>query len=224
MSDTPYLPLLSGFFRKLHRTDYSRGEVIYESDSDYQRVFYINKGYVKSYFISSDGGYNMLTIYGPNSIFPLGPTLRKDIGRTPFHLLDTVYFEAIIDVDLYFSKSDDMFSFCEKNPKAYKEMLTALVRNYDLYLSRVEASIMKHARQRIAHQLIVLASSFSSETYGQRVLDVPLTHQDIADSLGMARETVSREMEAFKHDGLVDVKDQHIIITDIEKLSSEREY
>ena len=55
------------------------------------------------------------------------------------------------------------------------------------------------------------------------MLEVPLTHQDIADSLGMARETVSREMERFKKEGLLEVKDQHIIITDAERLCAERD-
>lgn len=222
MSYTPHLPLLSQFFRKQHHVDYAREEVVFDSDSDYQRVFFINRGYVKSYFIGSDGDYNILTIYGPSSIFPLGPTLRDDIGKSPFHLTDIVYFEAITDVDLHFAQTSDLLNYCEQKPKAYREMLAALIDNYDLYLSRVEGSLMKRARQRIAHQLIVLSNLFSSEMYGQFVFEVPLTHQDIADSLGMARETVSREMEKFKQDGIIETKDQHIIIIDIEKLHIER--
>lgn len=220
---TNELTLLYEFFSRHREADYDRGEIVFESYAKQKKTFYLTRGFVKSYFINSDGHYNILTLYGPGSIFPLGPALREDIGKSPYHLRDTVYFEAITDVRVFVADSSELVSFCEKTPEAYREMLTALISNYELYLSRVEGSLMKHARQRIVHQLMVLSSSFATETYGQLILEVPLTHQDLADCLGMARETVSRELERLRYDGLLDTKDRHIILLDLEALQAEVE-
>ena len=210
--------LLFSFFLQRAKAHYGRGEIVFDSKSKNKQTFYIVDGYVKSYIITNDGDYNILTIYGPGFIFPLGPALRNDMGRSPYHLQDTVYFEAITDIEVHFARPEDLTLYCNENPVAYREMLSVLVRNYELFLSRVEGSLMKHAGQRIAHQLLVLCGSFAKKAYGQYIIDVPLTHQDISDSLGMARETVSREMEKLKKQGVIDTKDRHVIILDIEKL------
>lgn len=59
------------------------------------------------------------------------------------------------------------------------------------------------ARGRIIAELISLAERFG-ESHGNRILiEAPITHQDIADSINMTRETASRALEQLFEERLM---------------------
>jgi len=53
------------------------------------------------------------------------------------------------------------------------------------------------------------------------VIEAPVTHQDIADSINMTRETASRALELLTKDGLIIQKNHLFILKDVEKLQDE---
>jgi CRP/FNR family transcriptional regulator len=65
-------------------------------------------------------------------------------------------------------------------------------------------------RQRIARQLLTFAGEFGS----QRPLVVPMSHEDIADSVGSAREVVTRHLARFREEGLVVLDRGQITLVD----------
>lgn len=201
------------------------GEIVYESDASEAMIFLIEEGYLKSYTITNDGETNILNFYGPDSVFPLGPSLRKSIGRRrSFRVQSTVYFECITEAVIYKRTVKDFLGLIENNPQIYKELVYRLLHNYEMYLSSAEAMRFRAARKRVAHQLLVLANRFSSSdiegrgTEGWNIIELPLTHQDLSDNLGMARETITRELENLRQEGFIEIKDRHIIIYNLENL------
>jgi CRP-like cAMP-binding protein len=64
--------------------------------------------------------------------------------------------------------------------------------------------------QKVAHLLIQLMERYSSESEG--ILPIPLTRQEIADSLGSSVESVIRIMSDWSHKGFVKTTEQHIEI------------
>ncbi|MEO1132123.1 MAG: Crp/Fnr family transcriptional regulator [Cyanobacteria bacterium J06639_1] len=80
------------------------------------------------------------------------------------------------------------------------------------------AAILSHARQteaflsvmhypkledRLWHLLLWLAKKFSHRVHGGRLIDLRLTHQDLADAIGATRVTVTRTIGAFKQAGVL---------------------
>jgi len=49
-------------------------------------------------------------------------------------------------------------------------------------------------------------------------IDLPVTHQDLANMIGTARETVSRNMARFRQQGLVRDGQQSLEITNLSSL------
>jgi CRP/FNR family nitrogen fixation transcriptional regulator len=45
-----------------------------------------------------------------------------------------------------------------------------------------------------------------------RVLDLPMSRNDIADYLGLTIETVCRAISAFKRDGMIDIPSPHRVV------------
>ena len=52
----------------------------------------------------------------------------------------------------------------------------------------------------------------------QIIINAPITHQDIADSINMSRETASRALEQLFNSGLMGQKDHLFTVFDIDKL------
>ncbi|MEX0668131.1 MAG: Crp/Fnr family transcriptional regulator [Candidatus Saccharimonadales bacterium] len=209
--------LLASFFHQGKPMDYSSGELIYESSS-HPTTFYIEEGFIKSYKITDEGEINILSLYGAGYIFPLVPTFRSQLGRGGYHVRGVIYYEAICDSVIYKKSGKELFEFSDKNHDAYKELSVSLLNNSEIYLSRIGALHFKLAKDKLVYQLLVLVNLFSHKAAQGRVIDVPLTHQDIGDILGLARETVSREMEKLKAGNLIAYQGRHIKIIDVDKL------
>ena len=57
---------------------------------------------------------------------------------------------------------------------------------------------------------------------GPLEFDLPLTREAMADYLGLTLETVSRQVNALKRDGVIDlVGKRHVIVPDFDRLSEE---
>ncbi|MEX0934297.1 MAG: Crp/Fnr family transcriptional regulator [Candidatus Saccharimonadales bacterium] len=210
--------LLSNFFHQGKPLNYSDGDLIYESSSSQQSTFCIEEGFVKSYKITDQGETNILSLYGVGYIFPLIPTFRSQLGRSGYHVRGAIYYEAICDSVIYKKSGKELFEFSDKNHDAYKELSISLLNNSEIYLSRIGALHFKLAKDKLIYQLLVLANLFSHKSGTGKVIDIPLTHQDIGDILGLARETVSREMEKLKANNLIAYQGKHIEIIDVDKL------
>jgi CRP/FNR family transcriptional regulator len=72
---------------------------------------------------------------------------------------------------------------------------------YDLTLLNVKTRIVK--------RLLLL-----SEEYGGTRIPFKITHQQLADMVGAARETVSKVLQELQDQGLIEIKDKRIRLID----------
>ena len=84
----------------------------------------------------------------------------------------------------------------------------------------------KTAREKIASLLSIIARRDATLNLagveGPLEFDLPLTREAMADYLGLTLETVSRQVNALKRDGVIDlVGKRHVIVQDFDRLSEE---
>ena len=82
----------------------------------------------------------------------------------------------------------------------------------------------KTAREKIASLLSIIARRDATLNLagveGPLEFDLPLTREAMADYLGLTLETVSRQVNALKRDGVIDlVGKRHVIVPDFDRLS-----
>lgn len=183
-------------------------------------VVHIKKGYVKRYILGTDGVESMQVVYGPGDILPLTPvfTLIFDLKINEGN--ETTYYRAITDVELYAVNSDDLLSALNTNPMMYKDLLFVAGVRLASNIHRLDNVSFKVANRRVIHELIYLAEHFGKQFEGGILVQVPLTHDDIASLLNMARVTVSICMARLREKNLID-SDRKIIILDLEGLKKE---
>ncbi len=193
---------------------FSKSEVLVQGDEEPKGVYLIKSGYVKAYTISRTGQKNLLLIHGADEIMPLPWALdgAQKLG---------VFYEAMNDVTIISSSKDDLRKAMGSNAWLTEQMLRQLVSTFTVYAQRIQSLEYRLPRERVIARLLDLADRFGKITHEGVIIMAPITHQDVADSINMTRETASRALELLFHDGLVSQKHHLFIVLQPEKMEGE---
>lgn len=194
--------------------EFSKGEILVQGDEEPSGVYWIRSGYVKAYSISHLGQQNLLLIHGANEIMPLPWALDgpQKVG---------IFYEAMSDVSVLNTSKDSLRSAMGREPWLTEQILRQLVNTFTVYAQRIQNLGFRSPRARVIACLLDLATRFGRPRSYTVVIDAPVTHQDIADSINMTRETASRELEGLFKDKLVTQKDHFFILNNEADLQAE---
>jgi CRP/FNR family transcriptional regulator len=99
----------------------------------------------------------------------------------------------------------------ERNPSLAmaiaREVSARLIETYHEIVIREQGSL----RQRLARQLLNFAGEMPTP---ERPLVLPLSHEDVADAVGSAREVVSRHLERFQAEEMLALERGQITLVD----------
>src|SRR4030095_10987841 len=193
---------------------FPKGEVIVQGDEEPKGVYLIQKGYVKAYSISHLGQENLLLVHGANEIMPLPWALDgpQKLG---------IFYEAISNVTVLITSKIDLRSAMGSNSWLTEQILRQLVNTFTVYAQRIQSLGYRLPRERVIACLLALATRFGHKVGQDTVIKAPITHQDIADSISMSRETASRAIMLLTKDELLAQKNHLFIIKNEQKLQSE---
>jgi CRP-like cAMP-binding protein len=83
----------------------------------------------------------------------------------------------------------------------------------------IESLLHREVSCRLATLLLNLDERFGEENGAGRLIDVRLTHQDLANMIASTREAVSKVMSEFQRDGVVESRNRRIAIIDGDALA-----
>ena len=152
----------------------------------------------------------MTNIFKPISFYPMSWA----INNTP----NAYFFEAMDEVEVWRAPREDVISFVKSNPDVLFDLMSRVFKGVDGMLTRMTYLMSGNAYDRLAIELLIYAKRFGE---GKGNIQINISEKDLAAQTGMTRETVSREIKILKKKGLVIVKKNKIMITDI--LTLERE-
>lgn len=195
---------LAEYFKKGRQLTCEAGQVILAPGEASPEVFYIENGFIKVYSISRRGEIYLHIIYKSGEIFPLTWTIKNS--------RHDVFYEAISDTGLRRLPKADFLKFVKSNSAAAYILLEQFAAQFDIHISRVENLQHRRADERVAHRLLALAKRFGQEHGGETIIDAPITHQLIADSINLTRESVSRAIEKLENLGAIRYSERKIVI------------
>jgi CRP-like cAMP-binding protein len=192
---------------------FEKEETIINGIDEPDGVYLIKKGFVKAYSVSKAGHGNLLLIHQAGEFIPLPWAL--DGAHTT-----GLYYEAMTDVTVLRASKDKLRTAMGHNAWLSQEILKQAVNIIIVYTQRIQTLEFRSARGRIISEVLNLAERFG-EGHGKEIfINAPITHQDIADSINMTRETASRALELLFEEGLVGQKDHLFTILDLPKLQA----
>lgn len=203
---------LDNFFSSYKKIFFKKGETIIRPEEEPQNIYYLLKGYVRLYTLSKNAQELTFIIYKPGDFFPLIPA----IVNTASHY----YTEALTPLELYQTPAEDFRNFIKKNSDVLYEVSNRILIRLGGVFTRMEYALFGNAQNKVASIILICAERFGRKENKGILIEVPLTHQDIANLLGVARETVSIEMKKLENSGLIDYEAKHLLVRDIYGLKS----
>lgn len=85
---------------------------------------------------------------------------------------------------------------------------------------RLATAPFRTVHARFASALLELGSTFGVRDSRGLILNLKLTHRDLAALAGASRETASLALRDWRRDGLLLVEDKRVVLLDVERLST----
>jgi CRP/FNR family transcriptional regulator, nitrogen fixation regulation protein len=181
---------------------YSKGTEIFGEAEPADYIYQVIEGAVRTHKLLSDGRRQIGAFHLPGDIFGL------DNGD--FHRFTA---EAIVDTALRLVERRSLERVAKTDPTMARRLLTMTTANLQHVENRILLLGRNTARERVAAFLIEMNGRLTSAG----VIALPMNRRDIADYLGLAFETVSREFSAFHRKGylrFLDPMQRQIIVLD----------
>src|SRR5207253_2598102 len=99
-------------------------------------------------------------------------------------------------------------------------MSMQLATQFQAYMDRIDNLEYKKADERVAYRLLFLASRFGIKADNVITIDVPITHELLAQSVNLTRETVSRHVEILVSKDIISHINHRFAIKDLDGLTS----
>lgn len=204
---------LNNFFSKFRKYHYKKGEAILRGGDTPQGVYFINKGYVRDYSISKDGEELTLIIFKPEDFFPMQWVFND---RISLH-----YYNAMSAVELWRCSKEEFIKFIKANPEVLFELTSHILTRMGGIMQRMEYLAFGNAYQKVASILMICAERFGEKEGEEVVIKVPLVHRDVANLLGITRETASIEIKKLERKNLIAYRGKHLAVKDADGLKKE---
>jgi CRP-like cAMP-binding protein len=153
-----------------------------------QGIWQVCQGLVQLTTLYPTGEYGLLGWSGPSMCFGLSLT----------HL-QTYYAVALSDVYLMFHTLLEL----ESSPQLAHKLLPQMVRRVQQMETLLAISGQRRVDDRLYQLLLFLKQEFGQPIAEGTRLNIPLTHQDIANAIGTTRVTVTRMLGRLEEKGLI---------------------
>lgn len=188
-------PLLEALARYPVR-HFAAGEMILYQGEVPSSAFVLKKGIAKVYNISAQGDEKPVAFNCQPDLLASAWVFSKCNGALFF-------YEAHTDCEVYAVPRDDFLNLIKQDN-------AVLIQLVDRYVSVITASTLQlhalefsKASDKIIHMLFYLCQAHGIEEDGKITIDLPLTQQELANLLGLTRETTGIELLKLKRDGLL---------------------
>lgn len=194
----------------VEQLDLPRHHQIFGPGSPNQSIFFIERGSVRVTRPSPDGkSFVIISLLGP------GDLLGDIAWAEDTHDCSA---ETLEDCRIYQLARRDFDTLVKENPAFALGLIHVLASRLKQAQSRIEDLVFRQVPSRVAKLFMNLAENHGKVTPYGIVLDLPLTHQEIADIVGSSRVTVTQVLNRFRAMKWVAVKSKRVTIQNIEAL------
>lgn len=194
------------------RKRFSKGDFVFCAGDPGKNVYFLLGGRVKIYELSPLGREVILWFCFPGEIFGLAEVARGG-GRV-------VYAQACEDSEVLAVSQKQFRAFLKAHPDVAFLSMQVLASRLRV-LGEVLANLVSDdVNTRVAKLILRLGARYGKRVGKEIHLDIPLTHQEIADMVGTTRQTVTAVLGQLKRQGVLSI-DSHRIQIESEELLSE---
>jgi CRP/FNR family transcriptional regulator, cyclic AMP receptor protein len=171
-------------------------------------LYVVARGRVRVSASSSDGDERYLNELGPGEAF--GEIALLDGGPR------SATVTAVEDCELYSIERRAFYALLERTPALARAVIELLCRRVRWLTELTEASAFLGIPAQLARWLSTLATQQGNR--GPRGFEVRISQQELADFLGVSRQSVNEILRRWQRDGFIEIGRGRIVVLDLGRL------
>lgn len=183
------------------------GELIFRQGDAATSLILVVRGLVKVWRVAEDGTPITLALLGPGE--PIGTLYASR------EMPNTANVSAHIRTEILLWFLDPLRRIMDRDPVLFSNISSIVARFATRMIDRLEELATAPVEQRVARALI---RSIGLSLPTARIINLPLSRQDVADMSATTLPSVSRIMARWREDGLIGGHRGHIHLLDPARL------
>lgn len=175
-----------------------KGQILYRPEEKAELLFMLKKGKVEVYSLTADGKRLTVETIGAGTFFGEMPLTAQSMHHN--------FAEAVEHSLVCVLSKRDLEQLLLRKPQVALRLVENLSRRLEETRAKLEDATLRKATARICRALGRLDQGTSAP--------LGLTHQELADSTGLFRETVTNVLNRLQAQGLIELGKKKITIID----------
>ena len=193
---------------------YKKGDILCSQGAKSDTLFIINEGQVKISKLTKEGKEQIVHIFTSGDFF----------GELSLFSNDEIYtFDAyaISNVKICTLTKQDMDRIIMSNPEISLKLLQVISKRLTQTENLAQNLATNDVEIRIAFMILEFADMYGVPVSQGLKISLPINREEMANYVGVTRETISRKLSIFEELGIISLKGNKIlIIKQIDKLRS----
>ncbi|MFC4779012.1 Crp/Fnr family transcriptional regulator [Paenibacillus sp. GCM10023252] len=176
-----------------HSLTLPSSSTIQSPEQNRQELHFIKQGKVRLYKINSGGNPYTIGFLGPGDVFgDLYSIQTRD-----------VYMETMEETMICSVPKESFENFLSTQPKLaikFLKLLSSKIQERDELLEQL---ILNSLREQVLHLLLTLSKPLGEEDANGTHVHIPISHQELSNMIGAARECVTLTLRELARDGIL---------------------
>ena len=180
-------------------------DLIYSPGDPDGQLYFLLEGTVRLYKIYGDYKEATVALLTHGDVF--GETCLEEMP------CQKTFAEAVTESRVAVVRKSVLNEVIKRHPMFALKLISSISERLRHSEKTIEGLLEREVSARLATLLSHLGDRFGEPEDSGKVLNVRLTHQDLANMIASTREAVSKEMSEFQRAGLIKVRNRRISVT-----------
>ena len=178
--------------------------LLFRQGDRHHGIYLIQSGVVRTYYTSPAGREITLAYWQPGN-FVGGPDVFEDC----IHMWSGI---TVRDTEVYHLRGPDLRDLMAQIPDLALGMVEALVYKGRCFSSLVQLLGTRSVSGRLSQVLLALCDNYGIPEGNGIVIDVHLTHEDLAHMVGASRQWVTTTLDRLQKKGIIRIRKRQLVI------------
>ena len=196
--------------RFLKEKKFKKGAMLLEQSQPCENIIIVRSGRVKLFRLSSAGQEQILEVLLP------GDTCACNPGNPAWACSSSA--QALTDCAVWTLARSHYVQMVKNNSRLMQSLTAIFAKRLCKFCSLIEQVSLDSPQRRVVKFLLDMLDSGECDCNEDLCICLPFTHEEIAQRLGLARETVTRQLISLKESKLIQVNARQVTICDRKNL------
>lgn len=197
--------------KTINHKEYIKGDVIFTEGNIANTLYFVNEGKIKLYKYTKDGKEQILHVLSEGDFFG-----ELDLIKPSKYGFNA---KAIVDSKICTLTKEEMKDIMMRNPEIGIKLLETVGERLAKVENLVQNLATNDVDSRMAYLITDLMEKYGEPTGNNISIKLPLSREEMANYIGVTRETISRKLKKLEDENLIKIiGTKNIVILDEEGL------